>query len=188
MFPERSERRIAVSLFIVVLISFSRFAIAAHDQTCSSQWHVTGYFTPIELDYPEEEQIEINIEKLGRSHHSANFLKAVKVEGWGKTKAGWYLGRFSNKWHKSKYPLNSQGRPLTTGSIATDNKFIPSGSSIKIPSLPDKLKHKLYVSDDVGSAIKHTHIDIYTGEGREAEKITFEITGKDHTVCKLSSI
>lgn len=188
MFPARTERYIAVCLFIVLSTLFSRFAVAAHDQACSSKWYVTGYFTPIELDYSQAEQVEINIEKLGKSDHSAAFLKAVKVEGWGKAKQGWYLGRFSNKWHKSKYPLNSIGKPLRTGSIATDKNIIPTGSSIKIPSLPNDLKHQLYVSDDVGSAIKKTHIDIYTGEGQQAEKITYEITGKDHTVCRLSSI
>ncbi len=188
MYLGRRERLLAVGLIIVISMLFTRFAFATHEGACSSEWKVTGYFTPIELDYPQTNQIQINIEGLGNSIHSAAFLKTVKIEGWGKTKDGWYLGRFSNKWHKSKYPLNSLGKPLNTGSIATDKNIIPTGSSIKIPSLPNNLKHQLYVSDDVGSAIKNTHIDIYTGEGRQAEKRTFEITGKDHTVCRLSSL
>ncbi len=188
MYLGTRERQLAVNLFIVISILSSRFAFATHEEACSSQWRVTGYFTPVELDYPQTAQIRINIEQQGESLHSAAFLKAVKIEGWGRTKNGWYLGRFSNKWHKSKYPLNSLGKPLNTGSIATDKNIIPTGSSIKIPSLPNKLKHQLYVSDDVGSAIKSTHIDIYTGEGRQAEQTTFEITGQDHTVCQVSSI
>lgn len=188
MYLAKKECRLALGLLIAASLLFSRFASATHEEACSSQWHVTGYFTPIESDYPQTEQSQINIEQQGESVHSRAFLKAVKIEGWGKTKDGWYLGRFSNKWHKSKYPLNSIGKPLKTGSVATDKNIIPTGSSIKIPSLPNNLKHQLYVSDDVGSAIKNTHIDIYTGEGRQAEKTTFEITGKDHTVCRLSSL
>ncbi|NOG60030.1 MAG: hypothetical protein HND53_05975 [Proteobacteria bacterium] len=182
------KRHFVVYLLIVFTVLSSRFTFATHDETCSSQWRVTGYFTPVEMDYSQTEQIQIYIEALGESLHSVAFLKAVKIEGWGKTKEGWYLGRFSNKWHKSNYPLNSLGRPLSTGSIATDKNIIPTGTTLKIPSLPNRLRHQLYVSDDVGSAIKNTHIDIYTGEGWQAEQTTFEITGKDHTVCRISSI
>jgi len=182
-------RRSAIfGVVIVGILLFSRFSHASHEESCSSQWHITGYFTPVELDYPQADKIKINVEKLGESIHASAFLKAVKIEGWGKTKDGWYLGRFSNKWHRSQYPLNAMGKPLSVASIATDRNIIPAGETLKIPSLPNNLKHQLYVSDDVGSAIKNTHIDIYTGEGRQAEKTTFEITGQDHTVCRLIPI
>ena len=177
-----------MGLLIVVSLFISRYTYASHEETCTSQWHVTGYFTPVEVDYPQAEKIKINIEKAGASVHASAFLKAVMIEGWGKTTDGWYLGRFSNKWHRSKHPLNAMGKPLDVGSIATDKNIIPTGETLRIPSLPNNLKDQLYVSDDVGSAIKSTHIDIYTGEGRQAEKTTLEITGKDHTVCRLTSI
>jgi 3D (Asp-Asp-Asp) domain-containing protein len=183
------RRLYAVMLLLIVVSLFnSRYSYASHEESCSSKWHVTGYFTPLEVDYPQADKIKINIEKLGESVHATAFLKAVMIEGWGKTKAGWYLGRFSNKWHRSKQPLNAMGKPLDVGSIATDKNIIPTGATLRIPSLPNYLKDQLYVSDDVGSAIKNTHIDIYTGEGRQAEKTTLEITGKDHTVCRLISI
>lgn len=188
VFRGRGRHSAIIGMLIVVSLLFSRFSQASHEESCSSQWHITGYFTPVELDYPQADKIKINIAQLGESIHASAFLKAVKIEGWGKTKDGWYLGRFSNKWHRSQYPLNARGRPLQTGSIATDKNIIPSGSTLKIPSLPNNLKYQLYVSDDVGSAIKNTHIDIYTGEGRQAEKMTFEITGQDHTVCRLTAI
>lgn len=173
---------------LVISILFSPSSHAIHEESCSSQWYVTGYFTPVENDYSQADTIKINIEKQGESIHAAAFLKEVRVEGWGKTKEGWYLGRFSNKWHKSQQPLNAMGKPLTTGSIATDKNIIPAGAMLKIPSLPNHLKHQLYVSDDVGSAIKSTHVDIYTGEGWQAEQTTYEITGRDHTVCRMNSI
>lgn len=175
-------------LFAAVLSFNAANSYAAHDASCSSKWYVTGYFTPVELDYPQSDTLKIKIEKLGQSIHATAFLKAVMIEGWGRTKAGWYLGRFSNKWHISNKPLNALGKPLDVGSIATDKNTIPTGALLKIPSLPNALKHQLYISDDVGSAIKSTHIDIYTGEGRQAEKTTYEITGKDHIVCRLTPI
>ncbi len=185
----RDQHRVAAPmLLIIVSLLFSRFCFATHDESCSSQWYVTGYYTPIEEDYPQTNKIKINVEKMGESVHSMDFLIEVKVEGWGKTKDGWYLGRFSNKWHRSKYPLNSLGKPLDVSSIATDRTIIPAGQTLRIPSLPNNLKHQLYVSDDVGNAIKSTHVDVYTGEGRKAEQITYEITGQNHTVCRLAAI
>ncbi len=188
-FKGRDQRCHAVKLLLIIVsLLFSCFNYATAEETCSSQWLVTGYFTPVEEDYPQLDKIKINVENKGESVHSMDFLLAVKIEGWGKTKAGWYLGRFSNKWHRSNHPLNAMGKPLNVASIATDRNIIPAGETLKIPSLPNNLKHQLYVSDDVGSAIKNTHIDIYTGEGKRAEKTTYEITGQDHTVCRLVSI
>jgi 3D (Asp-Asp-Asp) domain-containing protein len=188
-FRGRDQRSFAVTMLLIIIsLFFSRFSYATHDEACSSQWYVTGYFTPVEEDYPQTNKIKINVEKLGSSIHSLDFLLAVKIEGWGRTNDGWYLGRFSNKWHRSKHPLNAMGKPLNVGSIATDRNIIPAGENLKIPSLPNNLKHKIYVSDDVGSAIKSTHVDVYTGEGKQAEKVTYEITGRNHTVCRLTAI
>ena len=188
-FRGRDRRLPAVMLFLIVFLLFNTAnSYASHDEACSSAWHVTGYFTPVESDYLQTDKTKINIEKLGESTHASAFLKVVMIEGWGKTKDGWYLGRFSNKWHKSNKPLNALGKPLDVGSIATDKNLIPTGAVLKIPSLPNALKDQLYVSDDVGSAIKKTHVDIYTGEGKQAEAVTYEITGKDHTVCRLTAI
>lgn len=173
---------------LINFLTFSPFSFAIHDSSCSPKWRVTGYFTPVEIEYPQTKQTQISIEKIGDSIHSSEFLEAVKIEGWGKTKDGWYLGRFSNKWHKNEHPLNSLGKPLRTGSIATDKNIIPTGTNLTIPTLPNHLKYLSYVSDDVGSAIKNLHVDIYTGEGRQAEKMTYEITGRDHTVCRVNSI
>ena len=188
LYFKKNRQFTQISLTLITLFTFNSHSFANHDSSCSPKWRVTGYFTPIETEYSQTEQTQISVEKTGNSIHSSAFLDAVKIEGWGKTKDGWYLGRFSNKWHKSKHPLNSLGKPLRTGSIATDKSVIPTGTSLTIPTLPNNLKHQRYVSDDVGSAIKNLHIDIYTGEGQQAEKMTYEITGKDHTVCRISSI
>ena len=186
---ERYRRSTTPVLLLIVISQFhSSNSYAAHEEACSAQWQVTGYFTPVEKDYPQTERTSIKVEGFGESTHASAFLKVVMVEGWGKTRDGWYLGRFSNKWHKSKKPLNALGKALDVGSVATDKNIIPTGVVLKIPSLPNALKDQLYVSDDVGSAIKSTHIDVYTGEGKQAEKTMFEITGNNHTVCRVTSI
>lgn len=166
--------------FVIILNS-----CALKPHACSNNWMITGYFTPFESDYSIAPKQKIYIEQLGYSDFSQHFLKATKIQGWGKTNAGWYLGYFSKKWHKSSHPLNAGGKPLKTGSIATDRRYIERERQVNIPTLPKIMKHQIFTADDVGSAIKGHHVDIYTGEGKQAEKLAWKITGKQHTVCKL---
>lgn len=177
----KSLKSISTVFVIVLLLN----ACALHKGTCSGNWTITGYFTPIESDYPSSPKQKIYIKGVGYQQFSKKFVQATKIEGWGKTNAGWYLGYFSNKWHKSKQPLNAGGLPLKMGSIATDRQYIERGRAVSIPTLLEAMEQKVFTANDVGSAIKKQHIDIYTGEGKQAEKLTWKITGKQHTVCKL---
>ena len=107
------------------------------------------------------------------------------MEGWGKTNGGWYLGFYGKQWHKSFQPLSAMGTPLDWGSMATDRRVIGKGGKIIIPTLPYRIKNQVFLANDVGSAITGKHVDIYTGEGRLAEDLTFELTGKRHLVCRF---
>jgi len=149
--------------------------------TCEDDWQLTGYFVPVENDYGSYLPTKINV--LGGKSLSFDntFLAAVKLEGWGKTNLGWYLGFYSNQWHKSQYPLNAQGKPLTLTAIAADITKLPFGRQIYIPALATTIKQPFKVND-VGQAIKGKHIDIYTGEGKKAQLLTYKITNK-HQVC-----
>lgn len=149
---------------------------------CSKGWKITGYFTPLEKDYISFKRT-IRVKKTGLRSFSSTFLKAVKMEGWGKTNQGWYLGYYGGGWHKSKNPLDAYGKKLVIGVIATDKKLLPKGRRIKIPTLPRYLKNITFTAKDTGGGIRGMHIDLYTGEGRSAEKITFLVTGKKHTIC-----
>jgi len=40
------------------------------------------------------------------------------------------------------------------------------------------------LAHDVGPAIKGKHIDLYTGEGKQAEMETFRVTSSNNTVCE----
>lgn len=176
----------SMKVIVTVLVAFVLLnSCALPTSSCTKNWTITGYFTPFESDYPATPKQSIYIEGIGKRQFSQQFLKAVKIEGWGRTNEGWYLGFFSKKWHRSQQPLNAGGGPLKIGSIATDQQYIERGQQVRIPTLPEMMRHKVFTADDVGSAIKRQHIDIYTGEGKQAEKLSWKITGKQHTVCKL---
>ncbi len=170
-------------LLILMVTSCSQVSAK---KRCSNRWMITGYFTPIEKDYNGRVRKTIKVTRVGKLTFSKTFLKTVKMEGWGKTKTGWYLGFYSKKWHKSKSPLAANGKPLKIGIIATDNKLIARGEKITIPALPGRLKDIVYVSSDVGRKIRGKHIDVYLGEGKPAEKATFKITGKNYRICRVS--
>lgn len=150
---------------------------------CSEGWRITGYFTPIETDYDAKAQIdEIYIKNVGKFSFNRDFLKTVFDEdegwgeGWGKTRFGWYLGNYNGAWHKSNAPLDSNNSPLQVNSVAVDNSLIPYNSAVKIPDL---FGEKTFVANDVGVTVHGKHIDIYTGEGKNAEREMYLVTFED---------
>jgi 3D (Asp-Asp-Asp) domain-containing protein len=149
---------------------------------CSTGWYITGYFTPIETDYSGVTS-SVYVEGVGTYSFYNTFLTTIQTEGWGKTRFGWYLGYYSNSWHKSNAPLDSAGNALVDGTIATDPAVIGAGATVKIPTLPSPWGSKLYTARDVGGGITGKHIDVYCGEGSAAEQETFRITGQDNQVC-----
>lgn len=151
--------------------------------TCEDDWQLTGYFVPVENDYSSDFPVKINVISEKLISFDRTFLTAVKLEGWGKTKYGWYLGFYGNQWHKSPHPLNAQGKPLRLSSIAADTTKLPFGSHIYIPALNSTIKQPFKVND-VGQAIKGKRIDIYTGEGKEAQLLTYKITNKQQVCWK----
>lgn len=159
---------------------------------CTDGWRITGYFTPIETDYDSTEMREIEIAEAGKIKFSAQFLDVVfdenkgYGEGWGKTRFGWYLGNYDGEWHKSDAPLDAHNRALKPNSVAVDNSFIPNNSILKISGLPEEYADKSFIANDVGVTVHGKHIDVYTGEGKDAEQKMYEVTtddGSTATVC-----
>ena len=150
-------------------------------QNCSSDWYITGYFTPIEDDYSGEFQKII----LGNvtEYIKSDFVDTVKIEGWGKTTDGYYLGWYDNSFHRSEFALDSHGNYLLPQSVAVDSSIIPQHTSLIIPGLPAPWNMTLFESSDIGPSIIGKHIDVYTGEGKQAELETFRITGENNNVC-----
>jgi 3D (Asp-Asp-Asp) domain-containing protein len=152
---------------------------------CSEGWRITGYFTPIEMDYDSGQMTEIEVGRWGKMSFDSEFLRTVFDgdegfgEGWGKTRFGWYLGNYNGTWHKADAPLDANNSPLRTNSIAVDNSLIPNDSAVTIPGLPDEFGKTDFVANDVGVTVRGKHIDVYTGEGKEAQREMYRVTFED---------
>ena len=157
--------------------------------SCSDGWRITGYYTPVETDYTSTETREIEISGPDREtfkeSFNADFLKTVFDddqgfgEGWGKTRLGWYVGEYNGRWHKADAPLDANDKPLEADAVAVDRSVVPAGSVVEIPDLPGDLGKLRFKSTDVGVTVHGKHIDVYTGEGREARRKMWQFTYED---------
>jgi 3D (Asp-Asp-Asp) domain-containing protein len=148
---------------------------------CSPGWYITGYFTPLESDYSGK-FISVSVDDISYSFRE-DFVEEIKTEGWGKTVSGEYLGWYDESFHLSDVSLDALGNPLEVNTVAIDPSLIEAGSRVTIPSLPDPWNGVIFTGSDVGPAIIGKHIDVYTGEGKEALGETYRITGYDNVVC-----
>jgi 3D (Asp-Asp-Asp) domain-containing protein len=152
-------------------------AEAAGFQQCSTGWELTGYFTPLEKDYSGATE-SVKVTGLGTEAFAGSFLKNVRMEGWGRTRFGWYLGYSAGAYQKSDFAQDALGQALVIGSVAVDRKEIPFKRQLTLPDLPDEWGKTIYTAVDVGGAINQKHIDVYCGEGAAAEKMTSVLTIK----------
>lgn len=164
------------------LLSMMQNQDAQRFVSCTDGWYVTGYFVPVEKDYSDE-FIIINIGETQREFRQ-DFVDAIKIEGWGKTLSGDYLGWYDNSFHINETALDQNGHPLVAGMIAVDNTIIDRETELIISTLPEPWNEIILISADEGPAIKGKHIDLFTGEGKLAENETFRVTGYDNKVCK----
>ena len=149
--------------------------------SCTSDWNITGYFLPLESDYSGK-LIEISVGE-GNQSYVADFVDVIRIEGWGRTNAGNYLGWYGDSYHIADTSLDSQGGDLVVGTIAVDASLIEPGSKLTIPTLPEPWNSIIFSALDEGPSIIGKHIDVFTGEGINAEKETFRITSSDNSVC-----
>lgn len=153
--------------------------------SCSDGWRITGYYTPVETDFTTGEGREIEIRGFGKESFDSDFLKTIfdddqgYGEGWGKTRFGWYLGKYNGRWHKADAPLDANDRPLRPDTVAVDTSIVPAGSTVTIPDLPGDLGKLEFKSNDVGISVHGKHIDVYTGEGRDARRRMYRFTYED---------
>jgi len=149
--------------------------------SCTSDWYITGYFLPIESDYSGK-SVEISVDRV-KQFYLADFLEAVKIEGWGRTNAGNYLGWYHGAFTISDRYLDAYDNDLIVGMVAVDDSVIEHGSELIIPTLPEPWNDVVFSGSDEGPSIIGKHIDVFTGEGIDAENETFRITGYDNQVC-----
>jgi len=182
---------IAIFVTITIIPSFSQSQITNDVDTqpvqnleCTNGWYITGYFLPIETDYSSNTNL-VMINKKWYNFQS-DFLDEMKIQGWGKTISGDYLGWDDGKFSLNSIPLDSKGNKLSVGTIAVDPVIIKNGTQITITTLPHPWDEMIFYSNDVGPAIIGKHIDVYTGEGLEARKEAFRITGENNSVCIIN--
>ncbi len=149
--------------------------------SCSSDWYVTGYFIPLEREFSEK-FIIITINEEPREFRQ-DFVDAIKVEGWGETLSGDYLGWYDNSFHIENNALDMDGEVLKVGKIAVDTTVIYHDAKLTIPTLPEPWNEIIFIASDEGTSIKGKHIDIFTGSGNSAESEAFRITGYNNEVC-----
>jgi len=152
-----------------------------NSSSCTSNWYVTGYFLPLESDYSGN-LVEISVDGV-KQFYLEDFLKVVKIEGWGGTNSGNYLGWYHGSFSISETYFDSNGNDLIVGMVAVDNLVIEHGSSLTIPTLPEPWNDMIFSGLDEGPSINGKHIDVFTGEGVNAENETFRITGYNNQVC-----
>ncbi len=169
------------SNFILTLLN--QDYLQAKEDYCEDNWYITGYFLPVESDYNDRE-IMIHVEGQTKQY-SLEFVNDVRIEGWGRTNDGDYLGWHSQSFHLSEIPLDAFGKELVVGKIAVDPRIIEFESKVVIPSLVEPWNEIVLQAEDVGGAIKGKHIDVYTGEGKAGEQETMRITGHNNSVCVL---
>ncbi|MBU2862987.1 hypothetical protein KO489_03935 [Reinekea forsetii] len=170
-----------VALMLVTTQSCA--STAQRHGACSSNWKITGYYTPVEKEYSGE-TTTITVTSLGPLSFNQSFLEDVKMEGWGKTHYGWYLGYYGQRWHKSLAPLDAFGQALEIGTAATDPKYISSGRQFYVRQKTKVLQEQHFRASDVGQKIRNKHVDIYTGEGNLAKIQTWDLTGEG-TICLI---
>lgn len=152
---------------------------------CSDGWRITGYYTPVETDFPSTESREIEIRGVGKESFNSAFLRIIfnddegYGEGWGKTRFGWYLGNYNGRWHRADAPQDANDKPLQPDTVAVDPSIIPPGSTVNMPDLPGGLANLQFKSNDVGVSVHGKHIDVYTGEGRDARGKMYRFTFED---------
>ena len=163
-------------------IKQQQFNLEGIFDSCSNEWQITGYFTPVESDYSGE-FVTIVINDMEREFRQ-DFVDEVTIEGWGKTLSGDYLGIFNDLFHISTDPLDSTGNILVVGKVAIDTALIEPNSNLIIPTLPEPWNEVIFFTSDVGAGIIGKHVDVYTGEGATAILESFKITSQNNNVCQ----
>jgi len=148
---------------------------------CSTNWYVTGYYTPVESDYSGDLKMVV-VDDIVRQFKS-DFLVDVKQEGWGRTLSGDYLGWFYNSYHLSYAALDLKGNQLIVESTAVDTFVLEHGTNFMITTLPHPWNEVIFKASDIGPSIKGKHIDVFTGEGEQAKLETKRITGYSNELC-----
>jgi len=167
--------------FLITVLHSEGIGSESSLTNCSTNWYVTGYYTPVESDYSGDLKMVVANGNVGQ--FKSDFLVDVKQEGWGRTLSGDYLGWYNNSYHLNDAALDLKGNKLVVESTAVDAFVLEYGISFMITTLPHPWNEVIFKASDIGPSIKGKHIDVFTGEGEQAKLETKRITGYSNELC-----
>jgi hypothetical protein len=144
--------------------------------TYENTFHCTLYYTPSEFGVTKEGGFDTTPETkpgLGAHLFPADFLRAVRVEGFGRIKAPIdgksYIRYWSNEWGFIEQPVDNRQRPLIARkscAIAHPFDLVKPEVTIRIrcPNLPVHFNNLLWQVNDTGSGLGERQLDLYWGE------------------------
>ena len=109
-------------VWLAILLAVAEGSPAAHDATCSTDWLVTGYFTVRESDF-DGARIQVTFEDGKTRSYRAAFLDAVKVEGWGRSEQGAYVGYDDGAW-RNGWVYDPRNNKHYKGAVRADGETI----------------------------------------------------------------
>ena len=190
------KRMIQLSI-LSALVILGAANIVFYDQ-CELQEGVTltGYFTPVETEYSDDEHTRVKTDAGYRSYRKG-FWKDVLIEWVGISEHDGVVGIWEMIDGKPDAhidqgtPLDAEGgdlRPYSTGLLFTPgtaaSNNLPPGTVLRIvtsDSLPLWMQPLYRVTDTIGGPHDEIHVDLYMGEGLAAKAKTEEVTMLDGT-------
>lgn len=155
---------------------------ATLSKTEGSGWKIIGFYTPHESDFSGEPK-NVTLEDGTTRIFKSDFVSTVDTEGWGKTESGDYLGESDGVYKISDRPLDFRGNELEKFSSAgVDLDVIPEGTDLFLPLILSPWNEHTYKAIDIGPSVKGKVVNIYTGEGKEAETDMDSIDGTESAV------
>jgi 3D (Asp-Asp-Asp) domain-containing protein len=150
----------------------------------AGKFKITYYWTVEEAEYPESKSKPLYLADgslLGR--FSSSFIRAFKTESAARLRDGRRISYLKSRGRALVVDqfLGYGGHKLTElKSIAVDTRIIPLGSVVYIPAAANvvvdgKPQSGVFYAQDIGSAVKGKHIDIFIG--RKANMQAFSLAG-----------
>ena len=178
-------------LSALVIFGVSDFMFYSHCQMDDAVT-ITGYFTPVEVEYAAEPTVRIETES-GRREYRKDFWDDLLIEWVGISEHDgvvsiWSYGsdRKPNVYTDLAMPMDALGGLLTTftaGKIFTPgtaaSNHLEPGTVVRVieqPLAPLWTQPLYHVTDTIGGPNDEKHIDLYMGEGLAAKERANAVT------------
>jgi hypothetical protein len=167
---------LVASFILIVRLKLGLLFGKSNSQTYSC----TVYYTPRESGFTKKGGFDLtpqSLESIPAREFSADFLKAVRMEG---------VGRLSNAIEGKKYlaymgswklvdrPLGTRNKalePMRSAALSKSGAVWKNGDWILIRSagLPGRFQYSVWRVDDVGAGVGKQQLDLYCGEDDPSE-------------------